>query len=92
MALAEAEHCGEIVDANPSGKIFIDIRNQPSALPSQQTSGCYSSIYGGWLRRHRCRALLSLKKYDGTRDVRTGSFAVTLTRFVCSFDELGRDN
>jgi hypothetical protein len=92
MALAEAQQRGQLLDTNLSGKICTDMRKQPSALPSQQTSGRYLSIYGGSLWGRRCQDLISLQKCDRTCDVHAGSFAVTLTRFVRSFDELRRDN
>jgi hypothetical protein len=91
MTLAEAEHRRQLLNAKPSGKICVDICNQPPALPSEQTPGCDSSIDGGWLRGPRPQGLFSLKKRNGTRDVRTGSFAVTVARFVRGFHELRCD-
>jgi hypothetical protein len=38
------------------------------------------------VRRQKCGVSPTLKKLDGTRNVHTGSFAVTVARFVC-FDD-----
>lgn len=92
MALTEAQQPGQLLDTNLSGQICTDMRKQPSALPSQQTPGHYLFIYGGSLWGRRCQDLISLQKCERTCDVRADSFAVTLTRFVCSFDELRRDD
>jgi hypothetical protein len=92
MALARAKQRGELADTNPLGKVGVDMCDQQSRLPGQQTSGCGAPPFGGQPWAPRPDALLSLKKLDGTRNVETGSFAVTVARFVCGFNELRRDN
>jgi len=93
VARAPPKKLGELRNANSSGKVGVDMRNEPAGLPSSETSACDLSLYRGQRTRDaRSEARLSVKKRNRVRDVRSCRFAVTITGSACSFDELSRND
>jgi hypothetical protein len=95
VARAPPEKLGELRNANSSGKVGVDMRNEPAGLPSSEseTSACDLSLYRGQRTRDgRSEARLSVKKRKRVRDVRSCRFAVTITGSAYSFDELSRND
>lgn len=93
VARAQAEELGELRNANPSGKVGVDMCNEPAGLPCRETSACDLSLYDGQRTRDaRSEARLPVEKCNRVRDVRSCRFAVTSTGSACSFDELSRND
>jgi hypothetical protein len=91
VADADAEKRGEIPDWNRGRKIRVDMYDEPMRLPGREAAtlySCCSTLAGALGSCWRTR--MRVEERQGTRDMRLGGFAVTITSATRRLDEFSR--